>query len=96
MAQDHQSADAVIKGAHMVNVCTAEIQEDVDVAISEGRVAYIGQADHCVEPDTEVIDATGSCMPAQGTVPCVTKQAAVILRSTHRTVPCVIRGRKPS
>ena len=28
MAQDHQSADVVIKGAHMVNVCTAEIQED--------------------------------------------------------------------
>ncbi len=60
VAQGHQSADVVIKGAHLVNVCTAEIQEDVDVAISEGRVAYIGQADHCVGPDTEVIDAAGS------------------------------------
>ncbi len=43
VAQGRQSADAVIKGANLVNVCTAEIQENQDVAIAEGRIAYIGR-----------------------------------------------------
>lgn len=32
----------------------------MDVAISHGRIAYVGQADHCIGEDTKVIDATGS------------------------------------
>ena len=49
----------MIKGAKLVNVCTAEIQENVDVAIAEGRIAYLGQADHCIGENTQVIDAKG-------------------------------------
>ena len=60
VAQGRQPADLVIKGAKLVNVCTAEIQEDVDIAIAEGRIAYIGSADHCIGEETEVIDAQGS------------------------------------
>ena len=38
VAQGLAPAETVIKGAKLVNVCTAEIQEDVDVAIAEGRI----------------------------------------------------------
>lgn len=44
----------------MVNVCTAEIQDSMDVAIVEGRIAYVGNAAHCVGEDTTVIDAAGA------------------------------------
>ena len=59
VAQGLAPAETVIKGAKLVNVCTAEIQEDVDVAIAEGRIAYLGRADHCIGEDTQVIDAKG-------------------------------------
>ena len=60
VAQGRMPADAVITHAKLVNVCTAEIQEDIDVAIVEGRIAYVGRADHCIGETTRVIDATGS------------------------------------
>lgn len=59
VAQGLAPADTVIKGAKLVNVCTAEIQEDVDIAIAAGRIAYVGQADHCIGEGTTVIDAAG-------------------------------------
>ncbi len=52
-------ADTVITGARLVNVCTHEIQEDISVAISCGRIALVGDASHCIGPDTAVIDAKG-------------------------------------
>ena len=58
-------ADVVVKSARLVNVCTAEVQDGVDVAIAEGRIAYVGQANHCVGPATQVIDAEG-CYIAPG------------------------------
>ena len=59
VAQGRTSADVVITGAKLVNVCTAEIQENMDVAISCGRLAYVGQADHCIGDETLVIEANG-------------------------------------
>ena len=60
VAQGRQPADTVITGARLVNVCTAEVQDDIDVAIAEGRIAYVGQsAAHCIGEDTRVIDAAG-------------------------------------
>jgi adenine deaminase len=59
VAQGTQPAETVIKNARLVNVCTHEIQEGIDVAIAEGRIAYIGQADHCIGDTTTVIDAAG-------------------------------------
>ena len=52
-------ADLVIKNAKLVNVCTAEIQEGIDVAVSEGRIALVGDAKHCIGENTKVIDASG-------------------------------------
>lgn len=54
-----EKAETVIRNARLVNVCTAEVQEGIDVAISEGRIALVGNAAHCIGPDTKVIDATG-------------------------------------
>lgn len=54
-----EKAETVIRNARLVNVCTAEIQEGIDVAIAEGRIALVGDASHCIGPDTKVIDATG-------------------------------------
>lgn len=59
VAQGQKPADIVIKGANLVNVCTAEIQEDTDVAIVQGRIAYLGNADHCIGEKTQVIEANG-------------------------------------
>ena len=60
VAQGRTPADVVITNARLVNVCTAEIQEGVDVAIAVGRIAYIGHADYCIGANTQVIDAHGA------------------------------------
>ncbi len=52
-------ADTVIRGGKVINVCTAEIMEGVDIAIAEGRVALLGDVSHCIGEGTKVIDATG-------------------------------------
>ena len=59
VAMGTEKAELVIRNARLVNVCTAEIQEGVDVAISEGRIALVGDAAHCVGQGTTVIDAAG-------------------------------------
>lgn len=59
VAQGQKPADTVIRGAKLVNVCTAEIQDDIDVAITQGRIAYLGDADHCIGEKTQVIEADG-------------------------------------
>ncbi|MEG1879050.1 MAG: adenine deaminase [Pseudoflavonifractor sp.] len=60
VAQGQSSADMVVKNAKLVNVCTAELQENMAVAVTMGRIAYVGtNADHCIGPNTKVIDAGG-------------------------------------
>ncbi len=59
VAMGAEKAELVIKNAKLVNVCTAEIQENIDVAVSEGRIALVGDASHCIGDKTKVIDANG-------------------------------------
>ena len=59
VAQGVKSAETVIKDAKLVNVCTHEIQSHTDIAIHSGRIAYIGNAEHCIGPETKVIEANG-------------------------------------
>lgn len=59
VAQGRQSAETVIRNARLVNVCTHEILENVDVAIACGRIALVGDAAHCIGESTKVIDADG-------------------------------------
>ena len=59
VAMGAEKAALVIKNARLVNVCTCEIQEGIDVAVAEGRIALVGNADHCIGGQTVVIDAAG-------------------------------------
>ena len=59
VAMGVNKADLVIRNARLVNVCTAEIQDGVDVAVSEGRIALVGDAAQCIGENTNVIDASG-------------------------------------
>ena len=54
-----EKADLVIRGANLINVCTHEILENIDVAVSMGRIALVGNASHCIGEKTKVVDATG-------------------------------------
>lgn len=59
VAQGQKAAETVIRGAKLVNVNTREVLDGMDVAVRCGRVAYVGNADHCIGPDTRVIEADG-------------------------------------
>ena len=62
VAQGHNPADTVIRDGTLVNVCTHELQEHMDVAISMGRIALVGDASHCIGENTQVIDAHGAAI----------------------------------
>jgi len=51
-------ADTVIRGGKVVNVFTGEIL-DWDIAISGDRIATVGNVEHTVGPQTEVLNAEG-------------------------------------
>jgi adenine deaminase len=57
VALGKKPADVVIKGGHLVNVYTAEIEDGVDLALKGKRIALIGDAGRCVGKSTSVIDA---------------------------------------
>ncbi|MDD3165048.1 MAG: adenine deaminase [Oscillospiraceae bacterium] len=59
VAEGRKPAETVIRGARLVNVCTHEIQENIDVAIACGRIAMVGDCAHCIGEGTRVIDAAG-------------------------------------
>lgn len=59
VAQGRLSAETVITNAKLVNVCTAEILEGIDVAVYAGRIAMVGNCKHCIGKDTLVYDASG-------------------------------------
>ena len=52
-------ADMVIKNVKLVNVNTAEIIENIDIAIKKGRIALVGDAKHTIGKKTTIIDGTG-------------------------------------
>lgn len=54
-----EKADLVIVGATLVNVCTKELIPNTDVAVSEGRIAMVGDCKHCIGENTQVIQASG-------------------------------------
>ena len=62
VAMGRRPADTVIRGARLVNVCTHEILDHTDVAIACGRIALVGDAAHCIGPETEVIEAGGQLL----------------------------------
>lgn len=59
VAQGRTPADLVVKNARLVNVITREILPHIDIAVSCGRIALVGNASHCIGKDTNVVDANG-------------------------------------
>ena len=63
VAMGRDKADMVIRNGKWVNVHSGEIIPVTDVAIANGRFAYVGpDASHCIGKDTRVIDAQGRYM----------------------------------
>jgi len=59
VAKGSKPAQMVIKGGKLINVNTGEIIPNIDIAITHGRIALVGDASHTIGPDTQVIDAQG-------------------------------------
>ena len=60
VAAGRAPADLVITGGRLVSVQTREVLDGWQVAIAEGRFAYVGpDASHCIGPETELLDAKG-------------------------------------
>ena len=59
VAMGRVPAETVITNANLINVCTREIMENIDVAIHSGRIALVGDGKHCIGEGTKVIDAAG-------------------------------------
>ena len=60
VAAGRAPADLVIRGGKLVNVQSREVLDGWQVAIADGRFAYVGtDASHCIGDDTEVIEADG-------------------------------------
>ncbi len=63
IAAGRAPADLVIRGGIWVNVHTRELIANTDIAIADGRVAYVGpDAGPAIGPDTQVIEAAGRYM----------------------------------
>lgn len=60
VAAGRAPADLVIRGGQWVNVHTREVIPGTDIAVADGRVAYVGpDASVSIGPDTQVIEAGG-------------------------------------
>ena len=63
VAAGRDAADLVIRNGQWVNVHTREVLPRHDIAIVEGRFAYVGpDASHCIGENTEIIEAEGRFM----------------------------------
>lgn len=60
VAMGRSPADTVIRKGRWVNVHSGEIIPDTDIAIVDGRFAYVGpDATHAIGPETKIIEANG-------------------------------------
>ncbi|MEO0563169.1 MAG: adenine deaminase, partial [Chloroflexota bacterium] len=60
VAMGRTPAQLVIRNGQWVNVHTREQIANTDIAIAEGRIAFIGaDATYCIGENTHVIDAAG-------------------------------------
>lgn len=63
VAAGREAADLLIRNGRWVNVHTREVLDGHDIAVAEGRIAYVGpDGSHCVGPETEIIEADGRYM----------------------------------
>jgi len=58
VAMGNVKADIAIEGGRLVNVLSSEVYA-ADVAIKGDRIAYLGDIEHTVGPETKIVKATG-------------------------------------
>jgi adenine deaminase len=58
-AMGRVKADLVVRDASLVNVNSGEILERQGIATKGDRIAIVGNVEHTIGPDTEVVDAKG-------------------------------------
>ena len=60
VAAGRESADVVLRNLRLVNVQSREVLDGWQVAVADGRFAYVGpDASHCIGEVTQVVDAGG-------------------------------------
>ncbi|WP_394152246.1 adenine deaminase [Loktanella salsilacus] len=60
VAAGRDAADLVVRNVRLVNVQSREVLDAWQVAVADGRFAYVGpDASHCIGDATEVIDGAG-------------------------------------
>ena len=60
VAAGREAADLVLHNLHLVNVQSREVLDGWQVAVADGRFAYVGpDAGHCIGDGTEVVDGGG-------------------------------------
>ncbi|MCJ7842720.1 adenine deaminase [Lederbergia sp. NSJ-179] len=59
VARGEEKAELVLTNGTVVNVFTGEFLENTDVAVVEGRIAYVGNAQHTIGEKTKVMEANG-------------------------------------
>jgi adenine deaminase len=60
VAMGRQAADLVVRNGRWVNVHSGEIIANTDIAIADGRFAYVGpNAEHCLGEASKIVDANG-------------------------------------
>ena len=57
-ARGDRPADLLVRGGTIANVYSGELHRG-DVAVTAGRIAYLGEAGRTVGPETEIVDARG-------------------------------------
>ena len=63
VAAGREPADMVIRGGIWINVHSREALPDHDIAIAQGRIAFVGpDASHCIGPETQIVEAKGRYM----------------------------------
>ena len=60
VAAGRKPADLVIRNTRLANVHSREVLDGWQIAVAEGRIAYLGpDASHCIGDATEIIEAEG-------------------------------------
>ena len=60
VAAGRSPADLVVRNIRLVNVQSREVLDDWQVAVADGRFAFVGpDASHCIGPDTSIVDGHG-------------------------------------
>ncbi len=63
VALGQRPADLLVRGAQVLDVFTASFLPQHDVAVAEGRIAFVGpSAEHTRGPDTSVLEADGQTL----------------------------------